>query len=260
MTEAKPETGQKGRSINVEIELAADRETVWRALTDPRELERWFPLKASGNPSEEGGSLALSWGTGQEWVTRVAVLEPPAHLGFEDPVDPANPGAVSRIDFHVEARGGRTVVRLVHSGFGEGAEWDEQFTATQNGWRYFLMNLRHYLERHGGVPRTMVWERRKMSATRARVWEALFKTPLLEGIVNPMLEETSPERHAWGRLPALNDGLFFVEFECGPTQADWHLGVWISTYGVPATETVALQASLTSALDRRLTPLMESYS
>ena len=259
MTEAKPETRPKGRTINLEVELAADTEAVWRALTDPKELERWFPLKASGNTGE-GGSLALSWGPGPEWVTRVAVWEPPTHVRFEDSVDPANPGAVSRVDFHVEARGGRTIVRLVHSGFGEGAEWDEQFTATENGWRYFLMNLRHYLERHGGVPRTMVWERRKMSATRARVWEAIFKTPLLDGIVNPTLDETSLERHAWGRLPALNDGLFFVEFECGPPQADWHLGVWISTYGMPATETAALQASLTSALDRRLTPLMESYS
>jgi uncharacterized protein YndB with AHSA1/START domain len=259
MTEAKPETGQKGRSINVEIELTADREAVWRALTDPKELERWFPLKASGKPGE-GERITLSWGPGVDWVTRIAVFEPPDHVRFEDPMDPAHPGAVSRVDFHVEARGGRTIVRLVHSGFGEGAEWDEQFTATENGWRYFLMNLRHYLERHGGVPRTMVWDRRKMSTTRARVWEAIFRKPLLDGIVNPTIEETSLERHAWGRVPSLNDSLFFVELECAPAQADWHLGVWISTYGVPAAETAALQASLTSALDRRLTPLMESYS
>jgi len=33
------------------------------------------------------------------------------------------------IDFHVEAQGGKTVVRLVQSGFGAGPDWDDLWIA-----------------------------------------------------------------------------------------------------------------------------------
>jgi uncharacterized protein YndB with AHSA1/START domain len=239
------------RSIDLTVEIPADLDTVWRALTDPKQLECWFPLKASGSTGP-GGKLTLSWGPEMEWTTQVKVSEPPTHVQFEDPADPSRPGAVSRIDFHCETRDGRTVVRLVHSGFDASADWDDQFTSTQNGWRYFLMNLRHYLERHADTPRTMVWDRRKMTKPPSKVWESLFEPPVLGGVVDATLEEVSRGRHAWGRVPALNDGLLFIEFEGGPSATEGHLGVWISTYGLPPAKTAALQAALTAALDQRV--------
>jgi hypothetical protein len=42
------------------------------------------------------------------------------------------------------------VLRVVHAGFGIGAEWDEEYDGTVRGWRYKLRGLRHYLSRHGG--------------------------------------------------------------------------------------------------------------
>lgn len=263
MTETKTNT----RSIDLTVEIPSDLDTVWRALTDPKHIERWFPLKASGSVAP-GGKLTLSWGPEMEWTTQVKVCEPPTHVRFEDPADPSRPGVVSRIDFHLETRSGpsaslrvnpstslgasRTVVRLVHSGFDASADWDDQFTSTQNGWRYFLMNLRHYLERHADTPRTMVWDRRRMTKPPSKVWESLFEPPVLGGVVDATLEEVSRDRHAWGRLPALNDGLLFIELEGGPSATGGHVGVWISTYGLPAAKTSALQTALTAALDRRL--------
>jgi uncharacterized protein YndB with AHSA1/START domain len=241
----------KTRSIDLTVEIPADLDTVWRALTDTKQIERWFPLKASGSTGP-GGKLTLSWGPETEWTTQVKVSEPPTHLQFEDPVDPSRPGAVSRIDFHLETRAGRTVVRLVHSGFDASADWDDQFTSTQNGWRYFLMNLRHYLERHADTPRTMVWDRRRMTKPPSKVWESLFESPALGGVVDATLEEVSRDWHAWGRIPALNDSLLFIEIEGGPSAANGHVGVWISTYGVPSDKTAALQSALTAALDQRL--------
>jgi uncharacterized protein YndB with AHSA1/START domain len=248
----------KTRSIDLTVEIPADLHTVWRALTEPKQIERWFPLKASGS-TEPGGKLTLSWGPEMDWTTQVKVSEPPTHVQFEDPADPSRPGVVSRIDFHVESAGpstslraSRTVVRLVHSGFDASADWDDQFTSTQNGWRYFLMNLRHYLERHADTPRTMVWDRRRMTKPPSKVWESLFEPPVLGGVVDATLEEVSRDRHAWGRVPALNDGLLFIEFEGGPSATNGHLGVWISTYGLPAAKTAALQTALTAALDQRV--------
>jgi uncharacterized protein YndB with AHSA1/START domain len=247
VTESKTKT----RSIDLTVDTSASLDAVWRAITDPKEIERWFPLKASGSPGP-GGSITLSWGAPMEWTTHIKVWEPPTHLQFEDPVDPSRPEAVSRVDYHLETRAGRTVVRLVHSGFDASADWDEQFTSTTNGWRYFLMNLRHYVERHQNTPRTMVWDRRQMTKPPSDVWASLFEEPVLGGVVDATLEEVSRGRHAWGRIPALNDGLLFIEFEGGPTATGGHVGVWISTYGVPEARTSALQSALTDTLDRRL--------
>jgi uncharacterized protein YndB with AHSA1/START domain len=246
-TDSKPKT----RDITLEVEVAVTPAEAWKALTDPAQIERWFPLKASGKAGP-GESVTFSWGPGMEWTTRVKEWNPPAHVRWEDPPDPSRPGVVSAIDFHVETRGGRTVVRLVHSGFDASADWDDQYTSTENGWRYFLMNLRHYLERHANTPRTMVWDRRKMTKPPAEVWNAIFEQPILGGVVDAALDEVSRERHAWGRIPSLNDALVFVELEGGPSAKEGHIGVWISTYGVPAARTSALQNALTAALDRRL--------
>ena len=253
MTESKPKTQPKTRSIDLTVETTAGLDAVWGALTDPKQLERWFPLKASGTTGP-GAKITLSWGPEMEWTTQVKVWEPPTHVQFADPADPSRPDAALRLDFHLETRAGRTVVRLVHSGFDASADWDEQFTSTTNGWRYFLMNLRHYLERHDNTPRTMVWDRRQMTKPVPEVWTSLFEAPVLGGVVDAKLEEVARDRHAWGRIPSLNDGLLFVEFEGGPTATGGHVGVWISTYGVPAATTSALQTALTDALNRRLGP------
>jgi hypothetical protein len=35
------------------------------------------------------------------------------------------------VDYFIESRGGTTVLRLVHSGFGRGANWDAEYDATR---------------------------------------------------------------------------------------------------------------------------------
>jgi hypothetical protein len=74
----------------------------------------------------------------------------------------------------LEARGGKTVVRLVHSGFGGSAEWDEQIEGLESGWTYFLRQLKHYLERHRGERRDMVWARPKTENEGPAIWGKLF--------------------------------------------------------------------------------------
>jgi uncharacterized protein YndB with AHSA1/START domain len=57
------------RAADVSLEIAASIEDVWRALTDPQELRRWFPLDATVTPGE-GGRMFLSWG--DAWMARHA--------------------------------------------------------------------------------------------------------------------------------------------------------------------------------------------
>jgi hypothetical protein len=49
------------------------------------------------------------------------------------------------------------VLRLVHSGFGADADWDDEYQGVENGWTFELRSLRHYLERHPGRKRHLAF-------------------------------------------------------------------------------------------------------
>jgi hypothetical protein len=57
------------------------------------------------------------------------------------------------MEFTLETHAGRTRLRLVHSGFGRGADWDDELESVSSGWQFELRGLRHYLERHKGRDR-----------------------------------------------------------------------------------------------------------
>ena len=243
------------RSIEKSVTINAPADAVWRALSDARELERWFPLRADVTPGV-GGRIWVSWGQGSEGASTIAVWEPNRRLGTVDTF-PGADGAPVRVavDYYIESQqGGTTVVRLVHSGFSADAAWDEMYDAMDNGWAYFLFNLRHYLERHPGKPRTMVWERRPLSRPRADVWEeltrALGEPPSLPFLPGPAPVEvllSRPPNHLSALLPSIDDGLLLMELEQGGDR--WHLGLWISTYGIAAERTEAMQHALGPWLD-----------
>jgi uncharacterized protein YndB with AHSA1/START domain len=139
------------KKVSVETNVAADAETVWRALTEAEELSRWFSPEAKVTPGE-GGAIWLSWGEGAAWEAPIEVWEPNRHLRTVD----KPPGKIA-VDYFIEARsGGETVLRIVQTGFGADAWDDETEQTTTYGWTTFLANLRLYLERHRGEPRTLV--------------------------------------------------------------------------------------------------------
>lgn len=256
--------GAGARAIALEVEIGASPADVWRCLTEASELERWFPLHARVSPGE-GGSIWVSWGAGVEAGSRIAIWEPERHLRM---VGPEGAPVQLVVDFHLEGRGGSTVLRLVHSGFGEDEAWDDEYEGTRAGWGYFLLNLRHYLERHRGTARRMVWARRRVRGERERVLERLLGdgglgvaagpaaafargqaarlTGLGERALDARVLDHRPGRSFAAALPGLNDGLLFLEVE--PGTAEVHAGVWISTYGVGADRVDELQRRLDARL------------
>ena len=263
------------RAIDLAVDIAASPEDVWRCLTDPTELARWFPLEARVEPGL-GGSIWLSWGEGLAAADPITVWDPPRHLrtGGQSAEGAAVPLAV---DYIIEGSGGHTTLRLVHSGFGGGPEWDEGYEATHAGWSYFLLNLRHYLERHRGTPRRMAWVRlpargpRPAAMARITGREGLGlaggQEPVASGGLDPLLPgdryaatalaggrvEGSVLHHRpgftfAGTLEELNDALLFLEMEPGPDV--WHAGIWISTYGVADDLVAELQRTLDERVAR----------
>jgi uncharacterized protein YndB with AHSA1/START domain len=137
------------RSNENEIEIDAPPADVWRALTEGEELARWFAVTAEVEPGE-GGSWKVSWDESPvAEYGRIEAWEPGRHLRV---VGEANRGARLVSDFELIALDGgtRTLLRVVASGFGSDASWDDEFEGTKNGWAVFVRNLRHYLEQHRG--------------------------------------------------------------------------------------------------------------
>ena len=149
------------RAFEMSLDLAASPDEVWRALTVAEELVRWFPVDAKVTPGA-GGSMVWSWGDNWDWTTRIDAWDPGRLLRLvqEDarPYDAegrpvaegqAAPARIA-IEFTLESHRGQTRLRLVHSGFGSGAAWDDEVEGITEGWQAELASLRHYLERHRG--------------------------------------------------------------------------------------------------------------
>lgn len=262
-----------GRVIDLSVEIAASPQDLWRCLTDPEELARWFPLSARVEPGE-GGSIWVSWGPGVEYGQRIQVWDPPRHLRTGEEAGPVQ----LAVDWHIEGKGGTTVLRLVHSGFGGGPEFDAMYEGVHAGWSYFLQNLRHYLEQHAGTPRRMVWARRQVRGPARAVMARLagregfgiagVEEPAGTGVPDDLLPGDRfglsglpvgrvegevlyhrPSFNFAGTLEELNDALLFLEME-GSGDDPWHAGVWISTYGVADQVVEGTQRWLDGMLDR----------
>ena len=76
-------------------------------------------------------------------------------------------------EYTIERRDGKTVLRLVSSGIPDAPEWDGFYNGTDSGWRSFLRTLRHYLEHHGGRPRTTIKVIGKLSGSPEDAWARL---------------------------------------------------------------------------------------
>lgn len=132
-------TDDQTRSLELEIEVPGTPEEVWQAIATGPGISSWYVPHTV--EERTGGAASASFGEGPEMQIpgRVAAYEPPRRIVFDSGEDA---GGLA-FEWLVEARdGGSCVVRLVNSGFGSGAEWDDQYDGMREGWLLFLTNLR----------------------------------------------------------------------------------------------------------------------
>lgn len=271
MTGEKTRSGT--RSVEKELEIDAPLEAVWKALTDAEEVKRWFALDARVSPGVNG-SLWWGWGEGVEWPSKIEIWEPNRHLRATYTFAPTRekgsefPSPLA-MDFYLESRGGKTVLRVVHSGFGKGPGWDDEYDGVSRGWTVELRSLRHYLENHCGTPRAVALVRHRTDVPHAEAWKRLLSPQglLREGSLENLREGDrysitaatgdrlegvvqflAPPQGFSGTVEKLNKALFRVHLEelLGVRQA-W---VWLSTYGLPRKEVDAFRDRWQNLLDK----------
>jgi len=262
------ETQRQPKRLKREVEIAASPAAVWKALTDAEELARWFPLVARVTPGKDG-RVFLSWGPGWEGEARIDAWEPQQLFRWiEMAGSPEGPQGVT-IEWKLDQRGGKTVVRLVQSGFSTGADWEEEyFGSTDYGWGFMLTNLRHYLERHAGTPRSVAWPRQKVGVSREEAYRRLVAPGGLfrEGAgglaagTDYMLESATREsfegRVEFVQAPRgfclsvrhLNDALLWLTIEgAGP---EYDVQLWLSAYGLPQSKVESFEKEWAGVLGR----------
>lgn len=176
---------EQTRAFRMSLDIDAPPDAVWRALTEAEELMRWFSPEARVTPGK-GGSMLWSWGHGEDWQTRIDAWEPgrllrlvqedarPADTGGRQlPPGEAEPARIA-MEFTLETHQGKTRLRLVHSGFGDGAAWDNEIEGITEGWQAELRSLRHYLRRHRGRNRTAARALVTTDITRDEAWARLI--------------------------------------------------------------------------------------
>jgi len=263
------------RSHDHELEITASQEEVWKAITEAERLVNWFPLRADVTPGA-GGTITYRWGD-LVGPCRIEVWDPPRHLRTSwlefarDGVPPAGAPSPLLVDWHLEARGGRTVLRVVHSGFGQDARFDDEFESTRRGWGFELRSLRHWLERHRGRARQALWLARPTALPADAAWrritapDGLFREgdladcragdryrvvlttgDAVEGVVwtnaAPVEFTATAENHG--------DGLFRFGFESCGGQPSAYLG--LSTWRTTPAGFRAIEERWRAALERAL--------
>lgn len=237
------------RTVDLTVDIDATLQEVWDALTTGDGIARWFAPFAKVEPGV-GGSVGVGWDPHEIWDAPITAWEPLTHLQTVSEM-PSKDGSVVRlaVDYYLEARGGQVRVRLVHSGFDDSESWDGYIDGLDAGWSYFLVNLKHALERHRGVARQLLSARFKTQAPAGAMHPVFGSSGLgvrpdvsslragdachltLGGAeVAATVVATHAPRTAAFLVPAWNDALLFVERE--GLKETHTVGVWLSLYGV----------------------------
>lgn len=134
----------KGRQMSeehriAEVEIAADKAIVWRALREPGQLRNWFGWDAP-TLDEEIRMIFLD----AEADEAAGIVQFGEWQGVSD-------------RFELSAHGSGTLVRVVRRGPVPEGGWDAAYDEVIEGWTTFIAQLRFYLERHRGDSRRTLY-------------------------------------------------------------------------------------------------------
>jgi uncharacterized protein YndB with AHSA1/START domain len=153
MDEKSQPREHKGRKVEKELTIEATPMAVWKAWADADGISQWFVDRAEGDAAA-GEIVTWHFDTfGHQQPTPCVEARPGEALAFAGEI----PGRLPfLLEVLLEQAGGSTLLRLVNSGFGEDAEWDDEYEGVSSGWGMALATLKHWLEGHRGEQRSHI--------------------------------------------------------------------------------------------------------
>ena len=133
------------RTLRLPIFIHAPPARVFRALTVPGDLTRWFMDRATLEP-RRGGRYAFTWEGGPTHTGAVLdyVRGKRLTLSWQWPGQEAL--GTTKLKLAVKRKKGGTVLTFTHTGFRRHGSWIELYEGAIRGWTYFMMNLKSVLE------------------------------------------------------------------------------------------------------------------
>lgn len=130
------------------VDIAAEADKVWQALTRPEHLSRWCSPHADIKP-KPGGLFRASVDRVIELEAHIDVFEPARRLRLIYLPSKELPRGETAIvdDFILDASGAETIVRLLGSGFPSTSDWDAQYKRLRTGWQAAITRLKVFVER-----------------------------------------------------------------------------------------------------------------
>jgi uncharacterized protein YndB with AHSA1/START domain len=164
--------------LEFSVEVPGTPEQVWHAVATAKGMSAWF--LPTDMEEREGGTLHLSMGPDMGSDGRVTGWEPPRRLVYEEDwaaLMGKEPDELSPMtsEFVVEARsGGTCVVHVTTSGFGTGADWEQEWWDDMGtSWAPAFDALRVYLTHFAGQEATQLEASALHPGGAEEVWAAL---------------------------------------------------------------------------------------
>lgn len=139
------EFSHQGRVVKKEIRIRADLASVWSAWADPERIAQWFVDRAEGR-AEAGHTMTWHF-EDMDVHLPIPILEakPDESLVIGGEL-PGRPPFLQEVRLRTDDETGETILWLANSGFGDGAEWDDEYDGVDSGWELALATLKHWLE------------------------------------------------------------------------------------------------------------------
>ena len=134
----------KKRVITQTYFYEATPDTVFGALTEPKQLKSWF-LKSARIKPVEGSDYTFAWEGYDRQKGKVVKVVPNRLLVLTWPNSFKGKAFMTDARFTLREKGGGTLLTVRHTGFEEGDDWVWLYGAVQSGWAYFLTNLKSVL-------------------------------------------------------------------------------------------------------------------
>ena len=134
-------------SIKRSITVAADQERVWKAITQPEQIKKWFDTFQIEKLAP--GETMIMYHDGKVIATcRIAAVEPPSRFAFYWPLEPGY-AAETLVTYFLESVPEGTRITVTEEGFDSAVVPEElrerRFKLNSEGWGIAMDGLAKYL-------------------------------------------------------------------------------------------------------------------
>jgi uncharacterized protein YndB with AHSA1/START domain len=143
----------RARGYAHRVDIVADADQVWRALTEPEQLAKWCSPGAQIR-AQKGGLFRASVDRVTELEAHIDIFDPPRRLRLIYLPTPSLPHSDDPIvdDFILDTKGPThasdgTIVRLLGSGIPATEEWNRQYQRLRLGWQQAMTRLKVFTEK-----------------------------------------------------------------------------------------------------------------